>query len=118
LESTQEAFKIQIQFDQEDLISDQSQIPRLSVTFWGTKFFKSTIDDTEVRLGTTLEWPIFNQVAKEYSNYINTYREVARYTLAGIIIFMVLFCSLGTLIPTWMFLNTLQILAHLPMLNA
>jgi len=28
------------------------------------------------------------------------------------------FASVGSLLPTWMFINTLQLIAHLPLLNS
>ena len=40
------------------------------------------------------------------------------YVFAGSVLLMVLFSPLGTLVPTWIFLNTMQLLAHLPLLNA
>jgi hypothetical protein len=44
LESTAELFRIQIEFEPEDLISDTPMISQLHVTFWGTEFFKSDKD--------------------------------------------------------------------------
>lgn len=99
-------------------MSDTDQIALLHVTFWGTDFFKSKESGSEVRLGTTLEWPIFNQISTKESDTIGEYRYSARMALLALLLLMVPFCSLGTLLPTWMFLNTLQLVAHLPLLNA
>lgn len=33
------------------------------------------------------------------------------------LILMIPFCTLGTLLPTWMFINTMQLLVHLPLMN-
>ena len=49
-----------MEFEQEDLVSDTPQVAHLHITFWGTDFFRSMRDGEKVRLGTTLNYPIFN----------------------------------------------------------
>ena len=49
-----------MEFEQEDLVSDTPQVAHLHITFWGTDFFRSMRDGVKVRLGTTLNYPIFN----------------------------------------------------------
>ena len=39
LETNADLFKLQINFDQEDMISSTPEIAYLKVTFWGTEFF-------------------------------------------------------------------------------
>ena len=60
LESSAENFKVQILFDHKDLIRPNPQVAYLKITFWGVQFFKSAKDGEQMRLGTTLEWPILN----------------------------------------------------------
>lgn len=45
-------------------ISDSPGLDTLSVTFWGTNFFKSK-ENKDVRFGTTLYWPIIRQMDGE-----------------------------------------------------
>ena len=49
---------IQLKIPSPELIGAKGQADRLSVTFWGTRFFKNT-DLHEVRYGTELVTPIF-----------------------------------------------------------
>ena len=60
IESNSEHFKIQIEFEPEDLVSETPLVAHLHITFWGTDFFRSMRDGVKVRLGTTLNYPIFN----------------------------------------------------------
>ena len=53
-------FWIQIDFDDPKLVA-ATGVETLSVTFWGTEYFKS-YQNVEVRYGTTLYWKIFRQI--------------------------------------------------------
>ena len=71
-----------------------------------------------MRLGTTIEWPIFYQITQEEAIYVEEFKSTFKITMAVGLIIMIPFCTLGTLLPTWMFINTMQLLAHVPLLNA
>ena len=45
---------VQLYYRQSDILSFRGQKNRISVTFWGTEFFKS-VDDNEVRFGEHIE---------------------------------------------------------------
>ena len=117
LESNAENFKVQIQFDQEDLISTTPQVAYLKVTFWGVDFFQSAKNGEPVRLGTTLEWPILNQITDKQADQMSEYGETIKIAIVGLLAAMIPFCSLGTLLPTWIFLNTAQLVSHLPLIS-
>ena len=48
---------------------------------------------------------------------MSEYRTEIRMAVVCVLAAMVPFCSIGTLLPTWIFLNTLQLVSHLPMLS-
>ena len=107
IESSEELFKVQILFNQEDLVSDEPQtLAKLQLTFWGTEFFKSEKENTEVRLGTSMEWPILSQVSHDDMQTVDSYGSWIKPAMFALLVAMVPFCSLGTFLPTWMFLNT------------
>ena len=89
----------------------------MQVVFWGTEFFRSQKTDVAVRLGTSISWPIYNQIRQEQAEIVNEIKKDSRITLMTGLILMVPFCTLGTLLPTWMFINTMQLLVHLPLMN-
>ena len=47
--------QIQVNFAKPELVSSRIAIDTIKVTFWGTEFFKSKADTTEVQYGKTLE---------------------------------------------------------------
>ena len=86
------------------------------MTFWGTEYFKS-INNKEVRYGTMINHKIFRQISPESAEEI----ELLDFgpTLMGLsLLFILPFVTIGSLLPTWMFINSLQLLAHLPLLNS
>ena len=90
------------------------------MVFWGTELFQALDDNGRVRLGTTLRWPILNGIiSQEEAKVIKTHKTWLRWVLIILLFVMVPFFSFSTsILPTWLFLNTLQLVAHLPLLYA
>ena len=58
-------------------------------------------------------------ITKEEAESVTEYKDYARLTLIGLVLIIVPFCSISTtVLPTWLFINTLQLVAHLPLFNA
>lgn len=87
----------------------------LSVTFWGTEYFRS-VQGKEVRFGTTLYQPILRQIKLDDAGAVDNLSYLNSWFLASILLIGP-FASLGSLLPTWMFINSLQLIAHTPLLN-
>ena len=118
MESSQDSLKIQIELTQDVLNSISSNdLPIVKVQFWGAKFFKSMATGEPVRLGTTIEAPVMYFLTPERVELIETRSATFKKYTAILLLAMVLLGSLGTLLPTWIFINTAQLVAHLPMLN-
>ena len=88
----------------------------LSVTFWGTHFFKSS-ENNEVRYGTNLQTPIIRQVNKDSQSWIEWLSYFAE-TILILLCLVILLLSFGRLLPFWGFINTLQLITHSPLLRA
>ena len=97
-------------------ISDSAQFDTLSVTFWGVDYFKS-YQDKEVLFGTTLYWPLFRQIDPNQKEAIETMDSfLSVFTIATILLILPVITA-GSLLPTWMFINSLQIIAHMALLK-
>jgi len=97
-------------------VAADGQFDTIYVTFWGTEYFKS-INNKEVRYGTTIEHQIFRQInpsAAKGIDEMNFSKGMAFFSFVIILPFV----SIGSLLPTWMFINALQLAAHLPLLNS
>ena len=109
-------FWIKIDFDDPTLVASTG-VETVSVTFWGTEYFKS-YEDVEVRYGTTLYWKIFRQIDQDEASQIHVIETVLNnagaLTLAPVFT-LVIFG--GPLTTTWMFLNSLQLILHVPLLD-
>ena len=102
---------IQLNFINPWAISDDTAYDKLSVTFWGVEFFKS-FAGKEVEYGTTLYWPIMRQISgteKESIQNVNVSVKVLLVTTFAMILPVI---AVGSLLPTWIFINSLQIIAH------
>lgn len=87
------------------------------LTFYGTKYFKDE-DDREVPFGTELTWRVFRQLERHEIKDFTDVEEALKITLLIIGAFVVLLAlCFGPLLPVWMFLNSLSLLAHLPMIR-
>ena len=62
--STNSQLQIQIHLDEELMVRNNERYQLIRVTIWGNEFFKDTQENEPVRLGTTVQWPIFNQISQ------------------------------------------------------
>lgn len=99
-----------------EISQTEQQLDTLSVTFWGTEYFKSQ-QGKEVRYGTTLYHPILRQINPIEGDGIDNLSYLNGWAYASILLILP-FASLGSLLPTWMFINSLQIIAHMPLMNS
>ena len=88
------------------------------MTFWGTKYFKN-VDDVEIPLGAKVKQPILRLVNEEDIVDIETTQAIYTAPLVAAMSFIVLtaFCG-GRLLPTWMFLNSMQLILHVIMIKS
>ena len=107
LESTKDYFRIQINFDPEDLISEAPETAFLNVTFWGTEYFRSRNEDVSIRLGTNLYVQVFSQITQAQFGQVTKYDKGTRAVIMTVLVLIIPFCPLGALMPTWMFINTM-----------
>lgn len=85
----------------------------INVTFWGTKYFRNILG-IEVPLGAKLKQPILRQVNGSDAEQIEITEDiyVSPLVIASSFALLVAFCG-GRLLPTWMFLNSMQLILHL-----
>ena len=87
----------------------------IKVTFWGVEFFKSQ-EGVEVEFGTELRWRIFRQLSSAQAEQIDGMYRVVSGVLSTVLVVVTLFVGIGgRMLPVWMFLNSLQLVAHLPL---
>ena len=91
--------------------------PYLRISFWGTSFFKSVKSETEVRLGTTLYVPILTNATEQEEKITSILTEAAMVVFSATIFLTIPFLAMGALLPTFVFLSSAQILAHLPLID-
>ena len=103
---------IQLDFINPWDISNDSQFDTLSVTFWGVEYFKS-YQDKEVKFGTTLFWPIFRQISASEKQTVDSLDDILDVVWLGTMLLILPVITAGSLLPTWMFINSLQIIAHM-----
>ena len=108
---------LQVSFKNPDNVGSFYSQDYLSVTFWGIEFFKS-FNGIEVEFGTELVWQIQRQVDVTVAGELDMINDF----VDGFIVFSslaaVVFLGMGgRLLPTWMFLNSMQLIVHTPMLN-
>ena len=107
---------IQLDFINPWEISNDSQFDTLSVTFWGVDYFKS-YQNREVKFGTTLYHPIFRQVSASEKETIDQLHSVVDFIFISTMLMVLPVIMAGSLLPTWMFINSLQIIAHMVLLK-
>lgn len=88
------------------------------LTFFETKYFKDT-ENREVPFGTELKWKVFRQIKESEAFQVQTVTTISHYAMyiIGVLVLVLVFC-VGPLLPVWMFFNSLQLFAHLPMIRA
>ena len=107
---------IQLDFINPWDISTDSQFDTLSLTFWGVEYFKS-YQNKEVKFGTTLYYPIFRQVSASEKEVIDQLYSLLDKLFIGMMLMVLPVITAGSLLPTWMFINSLQIIAHMVLLK-
>ena len=106
---------IQLYFEYPERISENPQYDILEVYFWGTKWFKSD-SGNEVRYGTKLERPIVRQFDPKLAGFLGILGYLLNIGSWLLILFMGL--TTGRLLPTWTFINSLQLICHLPLIDS
>ena len=86
------------------------------MTFWGVEFFKST-QNKEVLYGTTLYWPLFRQISAEDQETLDNMEDIMRWVALATLFLILPVITAGSMLPTWMFINSLQIIAHLALVK-
>ena len=65
-----------------------------------------------------MEWPIFRQIDKSEKEAIDVVSDDILTTAYSITLFLILPTIIfGSLLPTWMFINSLQIITHMALLK-
>ena len=119
---TSDDMQLKFVFDDPTAISaiggSLSNSPNIQITFWATYFFQDE-QGSEVPFGTELEWALFRQMRPEEIESIQsalTFSYVLLAITAFLLLLLVLTC--GPLLPFWMFLNSLQLIVHVPLIRA
>ena len=91
---------------------------QVSVTFWGTHFFADK-QDREVPFGAEVRWELLRQMQLDEKEQVD---EMLTYSFgilsAGAFFSLVLVLSCGPLLPLWMFINSMQLILHLPLIRS
>ena len=90
----------------------------ISITFWGTQFFKSE-DGEQVRYGSTIKTSILRQVKPALHDQFQLVTSIGMATLAGLLILLafILLLTGDTLLPIWILLNSLTLIVHTAVLS-
>lgn len=76
------------------------------MTFWGTKYFKSS-DGYEVKFGSSVEVSILRQLNPKDAELLDSgLHYIKAYVIAIALVSVALF-SFGSLLPLWIFVNSL-----------
>ena len=78
------------------------------ITFYGVEFFKSLSDGVEVEFGYQLKQKVYRQLGERDARTIEIMESIIDSSLLLVFIPMVLLIGFGgSLLPTWMFLNSM-----------
>ena len=87
------------------------------MTFYGVDFFKSGAG-VEVEFGKQLKHRVFRQVSASDAESIEKIQTVINTSLLMTFLPLLFFVGFGgRLLPTWMFLNSMQLFVHIPLLE-
>lgn len=87
------------------------------ITFWATYFFQDE-QGSEVPFGTEIKWALFRQMQADEVESIETALFISYILLAiGAFLLLLLVLTCGPLLPFWMFLNSLQLIVHVPLIR-
>ena len=68
--------------------------------------------------GTTLYWPIMRQVSRSEKQSIDSIHSALGLVALATLLFILPIITAGSLLPTWMFINSLSIIAHMVLLKS
>ena len=109
---------LQLYYDMPPRVSSAEDLDKLEVTFWGSDYFVSQAG-VRVATGSKLNHHIVPQVPPRQGEQIEYWgRDVD--TFVKIYLLFVLMCNLivsGEILSVWMFVNTLQLIFHFPLIN-
>lgn len=88
----------------------------LSVTFWGTEYFKSSAGH-EVMFGSEVRMKMIRQINLLEAEQIDKSLVYIKGYIVAIVLLILSFFSLGSLLPMWIFVNSLQIITHTTLLK-
>lgn len=110
-----ESIKLQLYFEYPDMVSEYIEYDNLDIFFWGVDWFKSDKGEP-VRYGTKLTRPIVRQIDPKLAKTLGVFGHV----LATVVALLILIAAIlsGRLLPTWIFLEALQIISHLPLFKS
>ena len=109
LDYSKENIWIQLYFAYPPRVSEHIEFDTLEVYFWGTEYFRSWQGE-DVRFGTKLTRPIVRQIDPELAEWLGVLGHAAKILSSSIV--MVVVTITGRLLPTWMFINSLQLILH------
>lgn len=114
-----EARRMQLQLYIEDpsQLSKAGQLDSLFVTFFDTSYFKAADSGVEVRQNTVLSWDLFRMITESEQETVHDLK-FFYYLTIGTLVLSIPMTAYGSLLPTWMFVHSLQIVAHTPLLNS
>ena len=80
--------------------------------------FRTEDENQEVELGTTLTWPIVRQFAMQSEiDSIDGYADSLIWIVLASFLFLSPVITAGSMLPFWMFINSLQIISHMLLLK-
>ena len=117
LSFTEDYIILKINFENPQNLGSFDSKDFIQVKFWGIEYFKS-VTGIEVEFGKTVTYPIMRQVSTEEAESLQQVEE----TMNGLMVtafvpFLMLVGFGGRLLPTWMFLNSMQLIVHTPLLQ-
>jgi len=72
----------------------------------------------EVLYGTTLYWPLVRQMNMDDMDFIRWFADFLKWPVIVSFILILPVITAGSLLPTWVFINSLQIISHMILLRS
>ena len=108
---------LQLFIDRPESVSEAARLDALTVTFYGTDFFRAATTGTRVRFATQLKHSLLRLVSADDGQSVESLRPFHSLAVASFALAAPLVC-LGDPLPTWLFVHALQLVAHTPLLNS
>lgn len=118
IEYSKDFIWIQIYFDKPLLISQHRLFDTLKVTFWGNQWFESA-DRHHVRYGTILTRDIVRQLDPDSASRLDKFASILVVIVELFLLFLLVLAVLtsSTLLPWWVFINSMQLICHTPLFD-